>query len=350
MRRKFTRREFLKLSSISFTGLAVAPRLPLKPLPPENGPGSVERYGRVTGSALQRMTRPGAHGKRVDYVYKDDVFPIYQEVIGDGWFPHNHLWYEIPGGYVYSSWVQPVENIENVPLAASPKFGQFGEISVPYADARTEPDPEAPSSYRVYYSATFNIDEIVTAADGSLWYHIDDENGKILWIPAESFRPIQPEEISPISPDVDDKSIEVDLTYQTLSAFENGAEVFRTTISSGTSFFGSADEGLPRLTPLGSRPIWSKRISRHMEGGTLEQGWDLPGVGWVSYFTSNGAAIHSTYWHNDYGRPRSAGCLNCRPEAARWIFRWTMPVVDYVPGNITVKWPGGTRINISETV
>lgn len=348
MARKLTRREFLKLGSISITGLAVVPRMPLLP---EKGSGSsVERLGRVTIKSLQLMSRPGPQGKRIDYVWQDDVLPIFQEVVGEGWYPHNHIFYEVPGGYVYSSWVQPVENVLNEPLSALPPFGQFGEISVPYTDARLAPDPEAPISYRVYYAVTVSVNEIATAPDGGRWYHVDDENGKTLWIPAETFRPIYAEEIAPISPNVDDKSIAVDLTRQTLSAFEGKTEVFRTTISSGTSFFGDEAAGLARSTPLGTKPIWSKRISRHMEGGTADDGWDLPGVGWVSYFSANGAAIHSTYWHNDYGRPRSAGCLNCRPAAARWLFRWTMPVVDYVPGNITVGWPGGTRINIFESV
>ncbi|MFQ5408980.1 MAG: hypothetical protein ACE5FI_11255, partial [Anaerolineales bacterium] len=133
MARKLTRREFLKLGSISITGLAVVPRMPLLP---EKGSGSsVERLGRVTIKSLQLMTRPGPQGKRIDYVWQDDVLPIYQEVVGEGWYPHNHIFYEVPGGYVYSSWVQPVENVLNEPLSALPPFGQFGEISVPYTDA-----------------------------------------------------------------------------------------------------------------------------------------------------------------------------------------------------------------------
>jgi lipoprotein-anchoring transpeptidase ErfK/SrfK len=86
-----------------------------------------------------------------------------------------------------------------------------------------------------------------------------------------------------------------------------------------------------------------------MSGGTLEGGYDLPGIGWVSYFASNGAALHSTYWHNDYGRPKSHGCLNCRPEDAKWIFRWTMPHVPYEPGDLTVDWENrGTTVDIRE--
>jgi len=91
-----------------------------------------------------------------------------------------------------------------------------------------------------------------------------------------------------------------------------------------------------------------KRASRHMSGGTRENGYDLPGVPWVSYFSGNGAALHGTYWHNDYGTPKSAGCINLRPQDAKWLFRWTLPEVPYVPGYITVEWPGRTKVIIQD--
>ncbi|MGH2524736.1 MAG: L,D-transpeptidase, partial [Anaerolineales bacterium] len=113
------------------------------------------------------------------------------------------------------------------------------------------------------------------------------------------------------------------------------------------NYFGEDGQTLLNGTPSGAHPIWSKRISRHMQGGTLDAGYDLPGVGWVCYFASNGAALHSTYWHNDFGIPKSHGCLNCRPEDAKWLFRWTAPQVPYQPGDITVNWDNrGTTVDI----
>ena len=56
--------------------------------------------------------------------------------------------------------------------------------------------------------------------------------------------------------------------------------------------------------------------------------YDLPGIPWVCYITEDGVAFHGTYWHNDYGKPRSHGCINLTPQAARWIYLWTMPYVD----------------------
>ncbi len=57
--------------------------------------------------------------------------------------------------------------------------------------------------------------------------------------------------------------------------------------------------------------------------------YDLPGVPWVSYLTDWGIAFHGTYWHNDFGNPRSHGCINMTPDAAKWLYRWTQPFVPY---------------------
>jgi len=103
------------------------------------------------------------------------------------------------------------------------------------------------------------------------------------------------------------------------------------------------------LTPLGIRPIWRKLISVHMSGGTTGGGYDLPGVSWTSLFEGNGIAIHSTFWHNNFGEQMSHGCVNAAPEDAKWMFRWTLPVISYDPGDLTVGMPGGTRIEVVES-
>ncbi len=81
------------------------------------------------------------------------------------------------------------------------------------------------------------------------------------------------------------------------------------------------------------------------EGDAIEQIYNLPGVPWCSFFTGAGNAFHGTYWHNDYGRPRSHGCVNLPTESAKFIFRWTLPNVPpdvpylHVPGQ-------GTKVQI----
>ncbi len=85
-----------------------------------------------------------------------------------------------------------------------------------------------------------------------------------------------------------------------------------------------------------------------MTGGTTGGGYDLPGIGWTTLFSSNGVAVHSTFWHNSYGIPRSHGCVNARPEDARWVFRWTMPDVPYEDGDVTVAGMTSTKVLVRE--
>jgi hypothetical protein len=89
-------------------------------------------------------------------------------------------------------------------------------------------------------------------------------------------------------------------------------------------------------------------VSLHMSGGTTGGGWDLPGIGWTTLFVGTGVSIHSTFWHNNFGVPMSRGCINASPDDARWIFRWSLPVVPYDPGDVTIPLPGGTVVEVSE--
>ncbi len=345
MIRKFSRREFLKLSSIAI-GAAALPTL--SPTDLRLGQ-TLTRLGRVTIRKAQVINRPNRLGERVGYKERDDVLEIYRAVVGEGWYPHNHVWFEIAEGYIYSSLVQPVKDELQTPVTTFPAGGFYGEVSVPYTEARAAADPKAEIAYRLYYSAVFKIDKIAAATDGGMWYHVEDDQNGNFWAQGQHVRLVQPEEITALSPDVTEKRVVTNVETNWLSAYEGKTEVFRTRIASGATFFEPGGSQQATLTPGGVHPIWSKRISRHMAGGAAPNGYDLPGVGWVSYFSSGGASIHSTYWHNDYGRPRSHGCLNCTPEAAKWLFRWTTPEVEYIPGNITVTWPGGTAVEIEGT-
>ena len=46
----------------------------------------------------------------------------------------------------------------------------------------------------------------------------------------------------------------------------------------------------------------------------------------VQYFTQ-GYALHAAYWHDDFGRARSHGCVNLAPVDAAWLFGWPTPTV-----------------------
>ena len=49
-------------------------------------------------------------------------------------------------------------------------------------------------------------------------------------------------------------------------------------------------------------------------------------VPWTMYYDGN-YAIHTSYWHDGFGGPRSHGCVNLAPRDAKLLFRWSSPDV-----------------------
>ncbi len=322
-----TRREFIKLGGAALASMTLPP-LPARDLLVR----ATVRRGRVTTWRIRVHTEPDGRAPTVRFYQYDDVISYFEEVEAPGDNPHNSIWLRVIDGYVYSSFVQPVEVHLNTPLQHLPFLGLWGEISTPYADARSAPSPEARRVYRLYYSSVYRIVESVWGDDHRIWYRLYDNliPHSELYVHAEHVRPIYPEDLAPISPHVYDKRIEVSLAEQLLTAYENDEPVFSTHISGGL--------GGDRATPTGYFHINFKSPSRHMVG----EDYNLPGVPFDSYFWGS-VAIHGAYWHNDFGRPRSHGCVNVPSEAARWIFRWSRPLFPYDRDHWRVT-SGGTPV------
>ena len=358
----FSRRDFLKLTASGAAALALRPFSPtqLVQFP------DAEKLGRITVGKMDLKARPNENSQTVGALYEDAIIPWLREVIG----PHpgriNQRWIETPDGYVWGGYVQPVYNKPNIPVTILPQTslvqGMWVEVTVPYADLILDnPPARAPwlqyqasiaLPARFYYSQIVWADQIRSDENGQVWYRLNEKygSGDIFWSRAEAFRPLSTEEVAPIHPEIEDKRIEVNIWYQTLSCFEGNVEVYFARISSGALFNADGNRVDAWETPLGEAPIWRKAISLPLSGGSAAAGWSLPAVGWISLFVGTGVAIHSTFWHNNYGEPSSRGCVNASPEDAKWIFRWSSPNVPYDPGDVTVEWPGGTSVSVIEIV
>jgi lipoprotein-anchoring transpeptidase ErfK/SrfK len=228
-------------------------------------------------------------------------------------------------GYAYSGGIQPVRTILNQPQKI-PTRGALGEVSVPYTDAYLEADINSDFVYRLYYETVHWVTGAINGVDKSIWYRLlDDKFDRYYYVPAKHIRLLSNEELAPLSLNVpnEEKRVEVRLDDQLLLAYESGQVVYATRISSG----GKRLSG-KYTTPVGEFITYHKRPTRHMAAGDIaSNGFDLPGVPWVLYITESGISFHGTYWHNDYGRPHSHGCINLTPQAAKWLFRWTIPTV-----------------------
>jgi lipoprotein-anchoring transpeptidase ErfK/SrfK len=234
------------------------------------------------------------------------------------------------------------------------------EVSIPYVDLTLDnPPARAPwlqyaasinLPARFYYSQIVWADGIRADESGQVSYRLNElyGSGDVFWGPAQAFRPLTPEDVAPINPDAEDKKILVRVWNQTLSCFEGNTEVHFARISSGALYDAWGNRVDAWETPTGEFPIWRKTISLPLSGGSASAGWSLPAVGWVSLFVGEGVAIHSTHWHNNFGEPSSRGCVNASPEDAKWVFRWSQPLVTMDPGDVTIGMPGGTRVTVQD--
>jgi lipoprotein-anchoring transpeptidase ErfK/SrfK len=357
--RPFSRRDFLKLAGLGLGSMAAGPwifksdirthrsvaRLPEFPQFDTLGRNCTADANMQWGGTIPVMTRPDIGSTKVRDASRDEVFPWLKEVSADNVDLNlpNQRWVETPEGYIYASHLQPCRNLPNMPLSALPEgqAGFWAEVTVPYVDLMME-NPAPVSGWmrdhlsyelqpRLYYSQVMWVDQVQTTDTGMIEYHINERYGNPgdrFWAEGAAFRQLSLEDVSPINPAVDPatKKIIVNLIYQTLTCKEGDQEVYFCRVSTGIQEFS---------TPLGEHAIWRKLISVRMAANTVASSYDLPGISWTTLFVGDGVAIHAATSHNDFGTERSHGCVNCKPEDAKWIFRWSQPEVKLEPGDIT---------------
>lgn len=141
----------------------------------------------------------------------------------------------------------------------------------------------------------------------------------------------------------EEKTIYIDLSAQRLYAYQGERLVYDFLVSTGKW----------SATPTGIFSIWTKLRYTRMVGGDKSIGtyYNLPNVPYTMFFYNNsiakarGYGIHGAYWHNNFGRPMSHGCINMKIEEAEQLFYWADPPVN---GPITYVSPEkkGTKIVI----
>lgn len=104
------------------------------------------------------------------------------------------------------------------------------------------------------------------------------------------------------------KYIDINLSEQTLYAFEGDKEVNHFLVSTGI---------WSHPTPTGQFYVYDKSRVTRMRGAD----YDLSGVEWVSWWSGD-YSIHGTYWHNNFGHRMSHGCVNASNADAEWIYNW----------------------------
>jgi lipoprotein-anchoring transpeptidase ErfK/SrfK len=82
-------------------------------------------------------------------------------------------------------------------------------------------------------------------------------------------------------------------------------------------------------TPRGVFQIWVKLDYSDMddlERTDVDKNYAIQDVPWVQFFKGS-YGFHAAFWHDDFGRRRSHGCINLSPGDARYLFSFTHPVL-----------------------
>lgn len=120
------------------------------------------------------------------------------------------------------------------------------------------------------------------------------------------------------------KWIDVSIERQILVAYEGTRPVYATLVSTGRG--GLGDPRTTSATVQGVFFVQSKHLATTMDGTGGATSRDLHDVPYVQYFHNN-YALHGVYWHDDFGKTMSSGCVNLAPADAAWLFEWTEPSV-----------------------
>lgn len=120
--------------------------------------------------------------------------------------------------------------------------------------------------------------------------------------------------------------IDVDISSQTLVAFEGKVPVYATMVSSGKK---GSTRATDHSTVLGTFRVREKHVSATMDGDGAAPGegpYSIQDVPYVMYFERS-YAIHGAFWHNNFGTRMSHGCVNLAPLDAKWVFLWSDPQI-----------------------
>ena len=120
-----------------------------------------------------------------------------------------------------------------------------------------------------------------------------------------------------------EKWIDVNLKTQMLVAYEGDKPVYVTAVSTGRE--NKNEKEKDHRTPPGTFRIREKHIAATMDGDHATDGpYSIEDVPWIMYFNAS-YALHGAFWHSNFGRQQSHGCVNLAPADAKAMFAWTEP-------------------------
>ena len=260
----------------------------------------------MTADRLNVRARPGtaANNPPIDVLRAGAQVTIFEEQMGGG-----EVWYRIgTGRWVVAQWVRVAavrtDTDAGVRMAGAAAL-PFGWVVPEVLDVRASPGVNADNpviAQLKHYDVRPVLGE--TTASGSKWLQV----GQGQWVEARQLgvARLRPR---PSSIGKDALWVAVNLSQQTAVCYEGDRPVFAALIASGVA-------GTP--TVQGIFRTWRRQETGKMSG----PGYYIEDVTWTCYFYG-GYALHTAYWHDKFGRPRSHGCVNLSPYDAWWVYQWS---------------------------
>lgn len=227
--------------------------------------------------------------------------PLLSELLPESEVPVLHSYIEIIDG-CGPNFEGTCVNLRSAPTSTAPAIGKLRAGMVLPVAKETETD----STGRAWHKVEF-IE----------WIRYPDRVAPDWYVAAEFvrvFESIGSEDLEGAT--TTSKRILVDRSEQKLYAYDGDELFMEASISSGLDL---------TPTPRGTFTIYRKTPSRYMQGplpGISDQYYDLPGVPWNLYFTKEGGAIHGAYWHAQFGKQWSHGCVNLPLNTAKELYEW----------------------------
>ena len=276
------------------------------PEPTPTPPPVTTRRGVVTASVLNVRAQPGvtAGNPPIGVLYSGAEVTIYEETSSGG-----AVWYRIgEGRWVHSGWVRITSADARAvrEIAAESSLGlPIGWIVATLLDVRARPGAAAdnPPIASVRHNLAVPVLEEATVGS-SRWLRIGEGQWvDAAWVGVARLKP------RPSTIGAAERWVAVNLKEQTAVAYEGDRPVYAALVATGLP-------GTP--TVQGVFRTWRRLDTGVMAGS----GYYIEDVTWTCYFYS-GYALHTAYWHDAFGRPRSHGCVNLSPYDAWWIYQWS---------------------------
>jgi hypothetical protein len=269
-------------------------------------------YGKVTRAASKLVTMRG--GVVVGEAPLPDSTMVRRE--GDATIRGAPYWRIGKDEYVAAAAITPLEAPAWRGVRLGDETGRVGALG--FAVARTHVLDRVPvwsgpdATSRVRTLAPRTLVALGARDAGGAWAIGEGE-----WLHPDDVRPIEPAAPPPgLAPG--ERWIDVDLDRQLLVAYDGATPAYATLVSSGKK---------KTPTQTGLYRVWVKFAETTMTGQMADEpSYRVATVPWTQFYAKD-LALHTAYWHDRFGTPRSHGCVNLSPIDARFLYFWTEPSV-----------------------